>query len=194
MSGSVFGMSGLIFLVSDLYFDCMDLYLVPWTHICVSGLIFVCLDLYFGCLDLYFGCLNLYFGCPGRVGSGGRPGRVSSTFGEKQFWGSVSIIEFWTWGIFIKKTRAEKCCILACCTGWDLSYETDSGPKTKTDWSIYFTLFSYYFHIFFSHLFHIIFTFLGICHFVYAQYRMDITTRHPVRVDVCTGATGIKKC
>ena len=31
-----------------------------------------------------------------------------------------------------KKARAEKCCILACLTRRDLSYETNSRPKTKT--------------------------------------------------------------
>ena len=43
------------------------------------------------------------------------------------------IIESWHFGILTKKARAEKCCILACFGRRDLSYETDSGPKTKTD-------------------------------------------------------------
>ena len=42
------------------------------------------------------------------------------------------ILEFWQSGAIPKKTRAEKCCILVCFARRDLSYETDSGPKTKT--------------------------------------------------------------
>ena len=42
------------------------------------------------------------------------------------------ILESWLWGIFTKKTRAEKWWNLAAVSRRDLSYETDSGPKTKT--------------------------------------------------------------
>ena len=35
-------------------------------------------------------------------------------------------------GMISKKTRAENCCILACFARRDLSYETNSRPKTKT--------------------------------------------------------------
>ena len=37
------------------------------------------------------------------------------------------------WLFLQKKACAEKCYILACFARRDLSYETDSGPKTKTD-------------------------------------------------------------
>ena len=46
------------------------------------------------------------------------------------------IFELWQSGIIPKKTRAEISHIWACCTRRDLSYETDSGPKTKTDQSV----------------------------------------------------------
>ena len=145
MSGLIFWVSAFIFWVSDLYVGCLDLY-------------FDCLDLYSGLWTYILGsdliCLGLWTYTSGvRVGSDqiervrrvGRPGRVSSTFGEKSILGicirkkKVSIdyiIEFWTWGNFTKKTRAEKCCIFAVLSRRDLSYETDSGPQTKTDdWS-----------------------------------------------------------
>ena len=65
------------------------------------------------------------------------------TFGgcfETYYWTSMPIFlvkksiygpQNWV-GMISKKTRAEKCCILACFARRDLSYETDSGPKTKT--------------------------------------------------------------
>ena len=139
----------MIFGRLDLFFRCLDLYfmfrtyiLTVWTYILGFWTYTLGFELIFCVLNLYFGCLNLYFGYSGRVGSGGRPGRESSTFGEKSIlgiciWKKVTvdyIIEFWTWGNFTKKTRAEKCCILVCCMRRDLSYEIDSGPKTKTDY------------------------------------------------------------
>ena len=42
------------------------------------------------------------------------------------------IIEGWLFDMISKKTRAEKWCNLAAVSRRDLSYETDSGPKTKT--------------------------------------------------------------
>ena len=114
----------------DLYFRCLDLFSGFWTYIWVSGLIY------------WVSELILWVSGSGRVG---RVGRAAGS-GEFSVWGKsilgicigkkVSIdyiIEFWTWGIFTKKTRAEKCCILACCMRRDLSYETHLGPKTKTD-------------------------------------------------------------
>ena len=125
--GLIFWVCGLIFLVFGLIFWVYGLIFGVWT--CTLGVWTYTLGVRVGS------------GQPGgRVGSGGRPGRVSSAFGEKTILGIcirkrvtiAYIIEFWTWGIFTKKTRAEKCCILACCTRRDLSYETDSEPKTKT--------------------------------------------------------------
>ena len=65
---NIFWVSGLIFWVYEPIF---------W----VSGPIFMCLDLYLGCLDLYFGC-------PDRR-AGGRPGRVSETFGGQIHLGNM---------------------------------------------------------------------------------------------------------
>ena len=45
----------------------------------------------------------------------------------------VYIIESWLFGIFTKKTRAEKSRRLVRQMPRDLSYETHLGPKTKTD-------------------------------------------------------------
>ena len=101
----------------NFYFGCLNFY-------------FGCLNLYFGYLDLYCGCLDLYFGCSadGRDGrAGGRPGRESSKHGEKSILGICT-----PFCIFPRKTRAKVSRILASCTRRDLSYETDSGPKTKT--------------------------------------------------------------
>ena len=67
-------MSGLIFWVSKSYFECLDLYFGFWTCIWVSGLL------------IWVSELILRVSGSGRVGSagsGGRPGRVSSTFGGK---------------------------------------------------------------------------------------------------------------
>ena len=52
---------------------------------------------------------------------------------------------FWD---FPKKTRAEISRRMHRRMSRDLSYETDSGPKTKTVFRIIFALFSYSFHIF----------------------------------------------
>ena len=114
----------------------------------VSGLIFWVLDLYLGVWTSNLGVWTYTSGV--RVGSGrpDRPGRAGGRVGWVQHLGGKSIlgicirkkvsidyiIEFWTWGIFTKKTRAEKCCIFAVLSRRDLSYETDSGPKTKTDY------------------------------------------------------------
>ena len=122
----VFGVSGIVFGVSGLIF---------W----VSGLIFWVSELILRVFE--WGRVE-WVGSGRSGGSGGRPGRVSSTFGEKSILGicirkKVSIVYifgFWTWGIFTKKTRAEKCCIFVCRTLSDLSYEIDLGPKTKTDY------------------------------------------------------------
>ena len=70
----------------------------------------------------------------------GRPGRVTGTFAKESILGIcilknlniVYIIESWLLDMFTKKTRAEKWWNLAAVSRRDLSYETDSGPKTKT--------------------------------------------------------------
>ena len=122
----------------DLYFGCLDLYF-GWMN-----LYFECLNLHFECLDLYFECLNLYFECLGGRAGGradGRPGRVTETFAKESILGIcilkklniVYIIEYWLWGIFTKKTRAEISRKTHRRMSRDLSYETHLGPKTKTD-------------------------------------------------------------
>ena len=79
----------------------------------------------------------------GRTGGrvAGRPGRVTETFAKESILGIcilkklniVYIVESWLFDIFAKKARAGISRILACRMRRDLSYETDSGPKTKTD-------------------------------------------------------------
>ena len=103
-----------------------------------------------------FGCLNLYFGClgrvgSGRIGSGGSGGRVGwvQHLGEKSIWGICiwkkvsidNISKFWTWSNFWQKDARRKMLPIRGTTTTtitgsrrDLSYETDSGPKTKTDY------------------------------------------------------------
>ena len=58
----------------------------------------------------------------------------------------VYIIESWLFYIFTKKTRAEKWWNLVAVSRRDLSYETDSGPKTKTVKTVTWDL-AYYFFI-----------------------------------------------
>ena len=87
----------------------------------------------------------------------GRPGRVTETFAKESILGIcilnklniVYIIESWLFDIFTKKTRAEKWWNLAAVSRRDLSYETNSGPKTKTvetwDLAYYFFIVIFYY-------------------------------------------------
>ena len=81
----------------------------------------------------------------------GRPGRVTETFAKQHIFrisiqknlNIVYIIESWLFDIFSKKTRAEISWNLARFSRRDLSYETNSGPKTKTVeiWDLAYYLF-----------------------------------------------------
>ena len=94
--------------------------LTVWTHTLGFWTYILCFELIFCVLNLYFGCLNLYVGCLGRIGSagsaglGGRPGRVSSTFGGKIHFGNLYPkkskywLYFWILNLLYKKKRALK--------------------------------------------------------------------------------------
>ena len=92
--------------------------------------------------------------------TGGRVGRAAGSgdwkaWGKNPFWelaagkniDIVYIIEYWLWGIFTKKTRAEKWRRLVRKMRRDLSYETNSGPKTKTVETVVIWNLVYYFFI-----------------------------------------------
>ena len=82
----------------------------------------------------------------------------------------LEICFFYIFGFFPKKTPAEISCRTHRRMSRDLSYETDSGPKTKTGFHIVFRLFSHYFNIFW------------IWYLFYAHYRNDITKLASARV------------
>ena len=144
------GWLDLYFGCLDLYFlylGCLDLYFGLWTRILLSGLIFWVSGLIFWVSGLIFWVSELILWVSGRADgrAGGRVGWVKHLGGKSIFGicilktlNIVYIIECWLFGILTKKTRAEKWRRLLRKMSRDLSYETDSGPKTKTDISANF--------------------------------------------------------
>ena len=80
--------------------------------------------------------------CPCRLGRAlAQPGHIwTRTFFRYNILKKLNIayiIESWHFGIWTKKTRAEKLWNLVRFSRRDLSYETDSGPKTETASGVY---------------------------------------------------------